>query len=741
MTDAQSAGLDKLLAGQQNPSSALYHQWLTPEQFGAEFGLSTTDLASVSAWLQSQGLTVTGVARGRTFINFSGTVAAVNQAFGVALHNVSSDGEQHISNLSDPVLPSALANVVGGITGLNDFRLKPRIHTRKVNPAYNGGADYGNLMAPGDFYSIYDIKPLLANSVNGSGITIAVAGQTDISLNDVKAFRTAASLSTTNLPTVKLYGSDPGTSSNDIDEAQLDVEWAGATAPSASILYVNGEDIFANSITQAIDNDLAPIVTVSYGNCEVGFGTNAVIEYNALFKQANAQGQTMLGPSGDSGGADCDYNVTYASQGLAVDFPASSPYVTGVGATEFNEGSGTYWSTTNGANAGTALSYIPEIPWNETYLVSNSGTLFGLYYAGSGGGGVSQVFSKPAWQVGTGVPTDASRDVPDVSFNGAADHDGYLVCSQGSCTNGFADASGNFDVFGGTSVSTPAFAGILALLEQKLGSKGLGNVNPNIYGLANSTYASTVFHDVTSGNNAVPCSAGSTDCASGYPGYFAPGTLACPANSCTGDIGFPSIGYVATAGYDLTTGWGSMDINNMVADWLLATPTGTGSVSALNPSTTNASANDPSITSTGSVTISATVAPGASSAVSTTPTGTATLLVDNVATGTAVALNAGTVTFPAYVATNLAAGEHVFSVSYSGDANYAALRVRCRSTSPRPPRLTSPSLRPRRRSPLPPVEPPAALPSRLHRPTVMPAASPSPPARPPPASTRRTTSP
>lgn len=674
MTAAQTAALDKLLADQQNPASPRYHQWLTPEQFAADFGLSPQDIATVSNWLQAQGLTVAGVARSRTFITFSGTVATVNHAFGVTLHNVTADGEQHISNLTDPILPASIANVVTGVTGLNDFRLKPRIHQRSVpvKPAYNGGANDGNLMAPGDFYTIYDIKPLLSAStpVNGSGITIAVAGQTDISLTDVKAFRTAAALSTSNLPTVKLYGTDPGTRTSDIGEAMLDVEWSGATAPGANILYVNGSDIYADSVTQAIDNDLAPIVTVSYGDCEAGWGATYIAQYNALFKQANAQGQTVLGPSGDSGGADCDYQVTYAQNGLAVDFPASSPYATGVGATEFNEGGGTYWTATDGANAGTALSYIPEQPWNETYLVDSTGALFGLLYGGSGGGGVSQVFSKPAWQVGTGVPADSSRDVPDVSFNGAADHDGYLVCSQNSCANGFAGAITNNTIYGGTSVSTPAFAGILALLEQKLASKGLGNINPTIYGLANSTYASSVFHDTTSGTNAVPCSSGTTDCSPGYANFYSAGSLACPANSCSGNIAFPSIGYSAGVGYDLTTGWGSMDINNMVNDWLLVTPTGVGTISLLNPSSTVAATVNSTVTTAGTVTVTTTVASG-TAALATVPSGTVQLLVDNVAIGSTVALVNGSASFPAYAATNLVAGVHVFSVSYSGDANYA----------------------------------------------------------------------
>jgi hypothetical protein len=700
MTTVQSAALDQLLANQQNPSSALYHKWLTPAQFGAEFGLSPTDLTTVSNWLQAQGFTVTGVANGGSFITFSGTVGQVNQAFGVTLHSLSLQGEQHIANLTDPVLPASLANVVGGITGLNDFRLKSRAIHRVLpaNAKFNGGTGgngYGNLMAPGDFYTIYDINPLLtaATPINGSGVTIGVMGQVDVISSDIQAFRTAAGLSTTNLPTTVVEGTDPGTPSAqecnvtnppnaclDLSESSLDLEWAGATAPSASLLFVTGVDVFANSMTQAVDKNLAPILTVSYGECESGWGSTLVAQYNALFKQANAQGQTILGPAADSGATDCDFGVTLATQGLAVDFPASSPYVTGVGGTEFDEGSGAYWNATAGANGGTAIGYIPEQPWNETFLSGTvNGTaapVAGLLYAGAGGGGLSQVFSKPSWQVGNGVPADASRDVPDIAFNAAANHDGYLVCVLGSCTsNTFGFTSGgvvNYDVFGGTSVSTPSFAGILALLEQKLSSKGLGNVNPNIYGLANSTYASTVFHEKTvGGTNAVPCSAGSIDCSPGYPNYYAAGGLACPANSCSGTIGYPAIGYVAGSGYvyDLTTGWGSVDVNNMVTDWLLATPT-TVATTLGDASVTTASTTTPSVTAGTAVTITAAVASG-SSTITTTPSGSVQLLVDGVATGATVTLANGAATFPAYATTNLVSGPHTFTASYSGDATYA----------------------------------------------------------------------
>ena len=239
-------------------------------------------------------------------------------------------------------------------------------------------------------------------------------GQTDISLTDGAAFRAASGLPA-NAPTVRVFGSDPGTSaeSNEVAEAQLDVEWSGAVAPNATILFVNSTDVLNTSLQSAVTTNVAPIISISYGLCEPDSDVSSLDSFNQLFQEANAQGQTIVGQSGDSGATDCDYLSLQAAQGLNVDFPASSPFVTSMGGTEFNEGAGTYWSTTNGTTAGSATSYIPETVWND------SGTS-GL---SAGGGGLSQIFSKPAWQVGNGVPADGSRDVPDISFSASPNHD------------------------------------------------------------------------------------------------------------------------------------------------------------------------------------------------------------------------------------------------------------------------------------------------------------------------------
>jgi subtilase family serine protease len=549
-TAAQQADLAQLLEDQQNQDSPLYRKWLTPAEFGARFGMSAADLNKVEAWLQTQGLSVVSVSPSSNYVTVSGTIAQINKAFGTSIHTVSEDGVTHISNLTDPTLPAAVANVVTGITGLNDFKPKSRARVSEVSgsivaPRYTSSISGSHFIAPGDFYTIYNVTPLLQNSITGAGVSIAVAGQTDISTSDVAAFRSASGLSSTTPTIVQATGYTAGKTTGDIDEAQLDVEWSGAVAPGATIKFVTvGASRTASvmdALIYAITNRTAPIITISYGACEVNWGQANLNAYNSYFQQANAQGITIVGPSGDSGATDCDYQVSVATHGLAVDFPASSPYVTAAGGSMFSEGTGTYWNTSNNSYSGSAIGYIPEVVWNET---SSSGL-------SAGGGGVSKYFTKPTWQIGTGVPSDSVRDVPDISLNSASSHDGYLFCSQGSCTNGYRSANNNLNVVGGTSVASPAFAGILALLEQTQGSSGLGNTNPKIYGLANSTYYGNVFHDITSGNNNSPCTTGTTDCPSG-------GT----------------IGYSANTGYDLATGWGSIDAYNFVTKWSLVAPAG-----------------------------------------------------------------------------------------------------------------------------------------------------------------------
>ncbi|HXC96002.1 MAG TPA: protease pro-enzyme activation domain-containing protein [Edaphobacter sp.] len=668
MTAAQEADLNQLLAAQLDPSSPSYHQWLTPEQFGARFGLSSSDLTKVSSWLTSQGFTVTSVARSSTFITFNGTVAQAQVAFGTQIHNLSLNGEQHISNVTDPTFPAAIAGVVNTVIGLDDFKLKPRSRrtTVAVDPAHplftqTVGGVTSHYISPADFYTIYDVGPLTTSGITGAGVghcgsnttscgDIAVMGQTQIIPTQVTAFRGAAGFASTAAPVQFLVpgSANPGVSSSDIDEAQLDVEWSGAAAQGATILYVYSTDVF-NSLTYAIDNKSAPILTISYGLCESSWGLSTLKSDNLLLAQANAQGQTVMAPAGDAGATDCDV-AGLATEGLNLDFPGSSPYVTAAGGTMFSGdvgAPGTYWNGTNGANGSSAISYIPEQPWNETTGSS------GLDAGGAAGGGASAFFSKPAWQTGLGVPSDSSRDTPDISLNAAAMHDGYLVCSQntsegeaGCASNSFLSSTSVANVFGGTSFVAPSLAGILALVEQKLGTTGgLGNIGPTLYGFLNGPTYTSVFHDITSGNISVAC---------------AQGTLNCPNGG--------SIGFNAGTGYDQATGIGSFDISKLVNGWSSVVPVGIGGAIGAGITTTSVTTSNAICGVTGTLALTITVT---GSVAGTTPTGTVQILVDNAAVaGGIVTLSGGTATY-SLVASSLSSGGHVVSAVYSGDGNFA----------------------------------------------------------------------
>lgn len=570
---AQQSDLDALLVQQQERRSPNYHKWLTPGQFADRFGMSRNDIQKVDSWLQSQGFTVTRVANSRNQIFFEGTIAQVESAFHTEIHNYLVEGEMHFANATEPSVPAALSGTLG-LQHLHNFQPRARAKTRVV-PALGASAHFtshltgDHFLAPADFATIYDVNAFYTGGFDGAGQKIAVVGQSAVSLTDIDNFRAAASLAK-NDPTVML---EPNTGistkcSGDEGESDLDLEWSGGVAKNASIIFiyaglVSGDTCSLrtfgafDALQYAIDKNLAPIISNSYGNCESAVGNAFALTLQSLAKQANAQGQTIFSASGDSGAADCDFKVTSATKGLAVDIPAAIPEVTGVGGTEFDPtvdvagtltgtppnssaGATTYWSgTTNSTDTlPSALSYIPEVGWNDSALdIQNNGTI------SASGGGASIYFQKPYWQAATGVPGDNFRDVPDISINASADHDGYLFCSEDgattpSCAIGFRDNTPqhNLTVVGGTSAGAPTMSGILALLNQFMGitpPKGSGNVNPMVYRLFSNYPAA--FNDVTSGNNIVPCTAGTPNCTGGQ------------------------LGFKASAGYDQVTGLGSVN--------------------------------------------------------------------------------------------------------------------------------------------------------------------------------------
>jgi hypothetical protein len=542
MSEQQQQALEKLVEQQNDPASANYHKWLTPAAYQANFGISDSDLNKVKVWLQSHGLKLNEDSSDHSMVVFSGPASQIKAAFHTEIHTYTGGGETHFSNASEVAVPKAVAGIVLGVRGLDDFRPHPRPNAKKLKTAFTSSISGNHFLAPDDFATIYDLKALYSSGIDGTGQRIGVMGQSDISLSDIRTFRSVSGLSQNDPQVVLVPGStDPGMVTGDVDEAHLDLEWAGAVARNATLIYVNSKNGALDSLQYTIQQNLTPVITISYGDCEQNFSNSELSSLSALLLQANAQGQTVVGPTGDSGAADCDFSqsasqqLVSATHGLAVDFPGSSPNVTAIGGSTFSEGSGTFWSSTNNSSNGSAISYIPETTWNDTAIeIANGGSL------SAGGGGVSKIFTKPSWQVGTGVPSDSMRDVPDVTFAGSADHDGYLVCTQGSCVNGYRASDNTLTVFGGTSVGAPVFAGMVALLNQRTNSTQ-GNINPALYSLAGSS--TNAIHDIVTGDNKVPCTSGTTDCANGG-----------------------SIGFSAGAGFDLATGLGSLDAFNFVSE-------------------------------------------------------------------------------------------------------------------------------------------------------------------------------
>jgi len=563
----QQTALESLLEAQQHPDSPFYQKWLTPEEFGRQFGISDRDLSQVLTWLKRHGFQVDEVSKGRRAIVFSGTAGQVQSAFHTEIHAYKGNGELHIANAAEPEIPKALAGVVRGVVSLHDFRSAPLSEGLPVvvpTPGDNIGTSH--YLAPADFATIYDVGGLYSNSIDGTGESIAIVGRTDFNLSDVQAFRRNWGLPA-NDPTVIVNGTDPGiTSQDDEIEALLDVQWSGAVAKGAAIKYVTSASTASTdgvnlSAQYIVDNNVAPVMSMSYGVCEAALGVTGNTFWNGLWQQAAAQGITAIVASGDSGTVGCSPAWSASPDGVGVNGVCSTPYSVCVGGTQFSDTSnpGLYWSLTNSAPGGSALSYIPEAVWNQSTYAGGSGLW-------SSGGGVSLIYPKPAWQIAPGVPADGQRDVPDLSLN-ASTHDGYLVFMNEQ----FLDV-------GGTSASAPSFAGLMALVLQRWGANQ-GNPNPILYKLATqqASGGAAVFHDITSGNNF--------------------------------GLNSQGIGNFAGPGYDLVTGIGSVDALLLVNHWMDGQPSPTFQLS------TSASALSLNPGSNATLTVSVTLSGGFNSAV------------------------------------------------------------------------------------------------------------------------------
>jgi uncharacterized protein (TIGR03437 family) len=610
--------LAAFLEAQQTPQSPDYRRWLTPEQFGDRFGLSPADLSKVVSWLEAQGFVIQNVARGRHWINFSGTAGQASRAFHTGIHRYRLNGETHFANVSDPAIPEAFSGVVAAIRGLHDFYPRPRAINAGLKPQTTVGNNH--YLAPDDLATIYDIKPLYTAGIDGTGQTIVIVGASAPILSDIRSFRRTFNLPQQADPKVVLVGADPGIDTGWQQEEDLDLQWAGAVARNATLVLAYSANL-NDAVQYAADQNLGTVISMSFAGCELWENPE---DLSGVAQQANAQGITLLAGSGDAGAAQCDVNgpMPQATKGPTVSFPASLPEVTAVGGTEFNEAGGAYWQTRNDVNSASAISFIPEKAWNDALLQD------GLWATG---GGASALIPKPYWQTGPGVPGDGARDVPDVSLTASALHDPYQVVYNSSTW-----------LFGGTSASTPSFAGIVALLNNYLvknnvlSQPGLGNINPALYRISQAT--TDVFHDTTAGDNKVPCQQGTPGCGAG------------------------GLGFAAGPGYDMATGLGSVDAYKLATEW--NTGASSATTVAVTPSTFNL---------TDSIQITAVVTGGGSAI----PTGTVKFTADDYPLGSASLTPSGNSAAATFTVTGLLLGGAVTSSNwqvyalYGGDGVYA----------------------------------------------------------------------
>jgi len=570
-TAAQQKDLNQLLASQQNPSSRQYHKWLTPEAFAKRFGASSNDLATLRQWLEGQGFQIRAVARGGTFIRFDGTAAQVSKAFATEIHHYSVKGVMHYANAREPSLPATLAPLVLAVGGMNDFVPRPNpaqlAHGKGTVKAHYIDGYSSNDLGPADLATIYDLGALQTAGAQGVGQTVVVIGFSDVTPADVTAYCANFSL-TCGTPTQVFPDGDPG--NDGAMMATRDLELVSAVAPGAALVLDADLNPF-NAFTDAVDNQSGQIILMNLGMCETQLDAGTLASFQSGADQAGVTGITLITGSGDSGAAACE---TYpiiggASNGLAVTLPAALPEFTAVGGTAFTDQTGTYWSASNSDSGGTALSYVPEAAWNDTAVVLESSQMFE-----ASGGGVSTLFPTPSWQAGTANILSTGRNVPDVALAASMLTDPYFVMVTMTGPGGPALQQ---ITMGGTESSAAVFAGMVALINESQGALGLGNVNPTLYELAGSgngyTGSAPAFHDITTGDNIVPCLDASTDCPSEAPFQ---------------------LGYSAGAGYDRATGLGSVDASNLNAAW-----TGTPLISSLSVSSATAGRADLSLTING----------------------------------------------------------------------------------------------------------------------------------------------
>ncbi len=725
----RSSALKQLVSDLHNPNSASFHNWLTPAQYAARYGVGDADIQTVTNWLTSSGFTVDQVAHGKNWIRFSGTAAQVEEAFRTSIHQYSVNGEEHIGNSTNLSIPAALAPAVTGVVRVNNFlshaehvapgkiardRSGKLVRTNATGTVHSttgittgnnpgpaltiNGSQTETYLTPADFAKIYDSQSSVAAGVDGTGTSIAIVGRSDIALSDVEAFRTIFNLPQ-NDPSIIYPTTDPGEISGDDSEGTLDVEWAGAVAPKAKINFVVGASTGATdgvdvAATYVVDNALSPIMSVSFGLCEAFLSDTQIAFYDLLWQQAASEGISVFVSTGDSGASGCnDPAAASTVYGFGVSGLASTPYNTAVGGTEFDDPNLTsYWNLANGSDQSSAKGYIPEAVWNES---CTEGVPYGFTncnftpyqvdsYAGSGGASscvtrtndgqgdefCAAGYPKPSWQSAPGVPADGVRDIPDVALAAAAAHDGYTFCFQGGCqwtTNSDGSLSiQNANVIGGTSAASPSMAGIMALVETKQGLFQ-GVANYQFYNLAAQAKNSCDSSKRTDPTQASSCVFNDVTAGSNAVGCFS-GNQDCQGTDQPVQVGLqlPDAVFFPNSQMDGHAATAGYDLGSGLGSFDVA-----NLIAAWGTRSTTASATTLKLSQTTfphgtAVIVSGTVA---SSSGTGTPSGDILLTTSSNTSVLSTSLTKGTYTTSSI---DLPGGSYTVTAKYSGDTTYGA---------------------------------------------------------------------
>jgi len=640
LSASQTSALSSELAALNTQSSANYHQWLSAAEFAAAYSNSPTDVAAVAAWLSGQGFQVAALPSGLGWIEFSGTVDQVQQAFGATVEQVSVAGTTRYKVNGSVSVPTALAPVVAGLVSLDGT-----LSTAAATSAVAVNTSLASLKTAGSLREAEAITPSLAGNLlnwttlhqqgtTGVGESIAIAARSNLLSGDVSAFRAAFGLPAGTL-TVTTNGSDPGLTS-DAAATTMMAEWAGAAASGAKIVVVPASTTAATdgvdlALAAIVDQKLATTAVVGYSLCESSASAAHQAFYSALYRQAAAEGISIVAAAGDAGAAGCAATGTTAavSSGYGVNALASTPWSTAVSATGFS------------STERTALAAWAQAGSAEPVYAS--------------GGGSSRLYTLPSWQAtakatAASVATSAKatamsalstgeRLLPDLALPTASDSNGnpgVVVCQSSSA----AGSSCNAVRIGGSAAAAAIFAGVSAMVEQSHGMQGA--LNNSLYAMRSN---SAVYSDIVEGSATLHCVAGSSDC-----------------NSTQ------QIGYSAATGYDLTSGLGSVNAQGMVKYW--AESTGT----TVSKSSWYSTSSPIKISLNGAATLKVEVVSD-DSTVTTTPTGTVAFYYSTTASGAGTEL--GTSTLSSGIANytiaagTLSAGTYYIYATYNGSTVYA----------------------------------------------------------------------